>query len=152
VVWPSLVSTGSDSEYKFSETNHCLCTPRVRDESTNEALVVHHIAHGALQIGHCQDDPTQLDQILQLWKDTKISHKVSTTDSLLRSRWLKLCWNIPFNGLAVALGGVSTDVIVTDPDLRFLADEIMQDVISLANTHLQRCSISDRLMITIYNV
>lgn len=70
----------------------------------------------------------------------RILCQVTATPSLLRSRWLKLCWNIPFNGMAVSLGGVTTDVIVTDPDLRLIADDVMKDVIDLANAHLRSIS------------
>ena len=42
--------------------------------------------------------------------------------------------------MAVSLGGVTTDVIVTDPDLRLIADDVMKDVIDLANAHLRSIS------------
>ena len=42
-------------------------------------------------------------------------------------------WNIPFSGLSVALGGVTTDVIKDTPPLCTLADNIMRDTIRLAN-------------------
>ena len=31
--------------------------------------------------------------------------------------WKKLCWNIPFNGLAIAGGSITTDLILADPAL-----------------------------------
>ena len=52
--------------------------------------------------------------------------KLSPVPCLRIARWEKLCWNIPFNGLAVGMGGVTTDKIVKDPDLRALALELMQ--------------------------
>ena len=89
-----------------------------------------------VSIGHVLDDPNELRTVIDLWKDTKISKKITSSDSLLYARWTKLCWNIPYNGLAVSMGGLSTDVICNDPDLRVIADNIMTDVINLANSHI----------------
>src|SRR5438477_8290307 len=36
-------------------------------------------------------------------------------DDLMQERWCKLVWNIPFNGLTIAAGGVTTDDILRDP-------------------------------------
>ena len=43
--------------------------------------------------------------------------------------------NLPFNGIAVAMGGISTDLI-TNPELREFADKVLTDVIKLANADL----------------
>lgn len=49
-------------------------------------------------------------------------------DRLAEARWQKLVWNVPYNGLGIAGGGVSTDVILRTPELarevRPLMDEI----------------------------
>ncbi len=42
--------------------------------------------------------------------------------------WKKLCWNIPFNGLAIAGGSITTDLILTDPTLNDLAYRLMKEV------------------------
>ena len=42
--------------------------------------------------------------------------------------WKKLCWNIPFNGLAIAAGGITTDRILADPTLRQRARTLMLEV------------------------
>jgi ketopantoate reductase len=31
--------------------------------------------------------------------------EVELAECLLQARWKKLCWNMPFNGLGVVLGG-----------------------------------------------
>lgn len=49
-------------------------------------------------------------------------------DSLGSVLWRKLCWNIPFNGLAIAAGGVSTDGILADAALRDRAVRLMREV------------------------
>ena len=53
--------------------------------------------------------------------------RCAAEDSLAQARWRKLVWNIPFNGLAVAAGGITTDQILSSPALkartRLLMDE-----------------------------
>jgi 2-dehydropantoate 2-reductase len=106
-------------------------------------VLVNHIAFGALHIGHSDDDTDELEVASALWAATKIADKVIVAQSLRHAQWSKLCWNIPFSGLCVALGGVTTDIIANDPDLRFLADKIMIDTISLANEdmRLRHCEV-----------
>ncbi|MEY2751968.1 MAG: hypothetical protein RLZZ550_1939 [Verrucomicrobiota bacterium] len=53
-------------------------------------------------------------------------------DSLEGVLWKKLCWNIPFNGLAIAAGGLTTDRIVGDPALRARARRLMDEVSAAA--------------------
>ena len=53
-------------------------------------------------------------------------------DSLEAVLWKKLCWNIPFNGLAIAAGGLTTDLIVADPALKARARRLMEEVRSAA--------------------
>lgn len=51
-----------------------------------------------------------------------------TEDSLDAVLWKKLCWNIPFNGLSIAAGGLTTDRILSDRSLRARALELMLEV------------------------
>jgi ketopantoate reductase len=46
-------------------------------------------------------------------------------------------WNLPFNGVSVAMGGITVDKIVEDPGLRQLADLVMDETISVANADLK---------------
>ena len=54
--------------------------------------------------------------------------KMRVVDRLAEARWQKLIWNIPFNGLAIARGGLTTDRLLGDPaiaaEVRPLMDEI----------------------------
>jgi 2-dehydropantoate 2-reductase len=45
-------------------------------------------------------------------------------------------WNLPFNGISVAMGGITVDKIVNDPGLRRLADLVMDETIAAANADL----------------
>jgi 2-dehydropantoate 2-reductase len=47
--------------------------------------------------------------------------------------WKKLCWNIPFNGLSIAGGSITTDLILADPSLNERAYLLMKEVQSAAN-------------------
>ena len=53
-------------------------------------------------------------------------------DDLAEARWQKLVWNVPFNGLAVAAGGVTTDVIMADAALRAEAHALMDEIVAAA--------------------
>jgi len=62
----------------------------------------------------------------------KAGVKCDAQDNLEAMRWRKLVWNVPFNGLAIAAGGVTTDVIMADEGLRTLARRIMEEVVEAA--------------------
>ncbi len=49
-------------------------------------------------------------------------------ESLESVLWRKLCWNIPFNGLSIAGGGLTTDRILAEPGLRERARRLMLEV------------------------
>jgi 2-dehydropantoate 2-reductase len=96
--------------------------------------VVHHLEYGRLTIGHLTGDAAMLAELEALLESGGI--EVSASADLLRARWEKLCWNIPFNGLSVAAGGVSTRVIMDDSALRETADRAMREVVTAANADL----------------
>jgi 2-dehydropantoate 2-reductase len=60
--------------------------------------------------------------------------------------WKKLCWNIPFNGLSIAGGSITTDLILADPALNERAFLLMKEVQAAAvarghgfeDTHIKR--------------
>lgn len=58
--------------------------------------------------------------------------KCEAQDNLEELRWKKLVWNVPFNGLAIAAGGVTTDVLLADEGLRTLARRLMEEVLEAA--------------------
>ena len=51
---------------------------------------------------------------------------------LERAQWEKLVWNIPFNGLSVAEGGVTTDVLLESPRTESEIRALMAEVIAAA--------------------
>jgi 2-dehydropantoate 2-reductase len=58
--------------------------------------------------------------------------KCQAQDNLEELRWKKLVWNVPFNGLAIAAGGVTTDVLMADEGLRTLARRLMEEIVEAA--------------------
>jgi 2-dehydropantoate 2-reductase len=53
-------------------------------------------------------------------------------DDLAGARWRKLVWNIPFNGLTIAAGGVPTDRIMASPELEREARVLIDEVVGAA--------------------
>jgi 2-dehydropantoate 2-reductase len=96
---------------------------------------IHHLAYGTVTVGHFQDSPAELETALSLWSGSKV--RVLPAPSLLRARWEKLCWNIPFSGLCVAAGGITTDRIMQDPGLHAAALNLMEEVIAAGNADLE---------------
>jgi len=101
-------------------------------------LILQCFADISLEIGHVLDDELLLCEASQLFANTAISSIVQVTSNLLRSRWAKLCWNITFTGISVAMGGLTCDVIVGDASLRTLAARVIADVVRVANADLRR--------------
>jgi len=65
-------------------------------------------------------------QCVELFLDAGIDcQSEQSLDSVL---WKKLCWNIPFNGLAIAAGGITTDKIMANDLLRDRAIKLMKEV------------------------
>jgi 2-dehydropantoate 2-reductase len=54
--------------------------------------------------------------------------KCSVVDNLLEARWRKLVWNVPFNGLSIAAGGITTDCILAEPALVLDVWALMREV------------------------
>jgi len=107
--------------------------------SYREKHVVKHVKFGPILGGHMDDDQEELEQLKALFYGSKV--KVMASNNLMMARWEKLCWNVPFNGLAVAMGGISVDKIVEDADMRALAHSIMNEVITAANLDAEACNV-----------
>jgi 2-dehydropantoate 2-reductase len=72
----------------------------------------------------------------QLWAQTTV--EAIYEPCLLRGRWTKMVGNIPTSGITLAMGGITVDNIVSDPDLRRLANKVMDETIAVANADLER--------------
>jgi len=56
----------------------------------------------------------------------------NVVDSLAEARWQKLVWNIPFNGLSIAAGGITTEKICGNPELAAQVRALMREVAAAA--------------------
>jgi 2-dehydropantoate 2-reductase len=99
-----------------------------------EPGVVHHYGYGRVVIGHQRDDAARARQIAGLF--TAAGFDATVAPSLLRARWEKLAWNIPFSTLAVSAGAVTTGQIMEDDGLRDLARALMVETIAGGNAEL----------------
>lgn len=97
-----------------------------------EPGVVERFDPGRLTIGEFGGHPRPRTHDVA-WEFKRCGVVCGVTADLLRERWRKLVWNIPFNGLAVVHGGIDTAKILADDTLRRLALELMDETIAIAN-------------------
>lgn len=92
---------------------------------------VHHLSAGRIIIGeYLARNTAHLEQVAAEFSSAGIDCTV--TDDLKKTRWEKLVWNIPFNGLC-ALLQQSVDQLLTVSGCRALVRDLMIEVISAAN-------------------
>jgi len=99
-----------------------------------EPGVIHHLEYGRVSIGHALDDAFENARLEALLAAANIETVVAP--NLLYARWEKLCWNVPFNGLSVAGGGVGTRTILADLELASTAERAMREVVLSGNADL----------------
>ncbi len=72
--------------------------------------------------------------------------KTEVQNSLQETLWKKLCWNIPFNGLAIAGGNIDCAELVSSPELVELSWLLMKEIqtaaralgIEISDSHLEK--------------
>ncbi|HEY9155930.1 MAG TPA: 2-dehydropantoate 2-reductase, partial [Opitutaceae bacterium] len=72
----------------------------------------------------------RVQELVNRFKSAGVNCQAS--DDLAALRWRKLVWNIPFNGLSIAAGGVTVDRILADPALLTETRTLMAEVIAAA--------------------
>ncbi len=90
--------------------------------------LVSHTAGGRVSIGEWRPGlPGRAAEVARRFKAAGIP--ASAVDNLEQAQWEKLVWNVPFNGLSVAEGGVTTDVLLasagTENEIRALMAEVI---------------------------
>ena len=73
-------------------------------------------------------DTPRAHSLAQLFENAGLS--CSVAPSVGSARWYKLVWNIPFNGLAIAEGGIDTAQILTNPTLHTKTLALMKEVMA----------------------
>lgn len=90
--------------------------------------VIEHQDYGLMTLGSLNTDHKDLkDEIGRLMNTASIP--ITLVDDLHEARWRKLLWNIPYNGLTVALN-CNTKEIMDNPDSRHLIRVLMEEVIA----------------------
>jgi 2-dehydropantoate 2-reductase len=100
-----------------------------------EPGVVEHLGYGTLTLAHYRADegPAGVTVAMnQIADDLRAGGvEVVLDDDLVRARWQKLMWNLPFNPLSVLLDA-STHELVGDPDAAALVRALMAEVVEIA--------------------
>jgi 2-dehydropantoate 2-reductase len=98
---------------------------------------VDHSYAGLLAVGQHYEHSNEKEDpaiLQQLWSSSRVT--IQQEPWLLRGRWKKMLWNLPFNGISVAMGGITVDQIVQTPSLRALAWHILKEAMQVANADL----------------
>lgn len=96
--------------------------------------VIESLLPGYVQFGQLTGGLSdRANQIADAFADAGI--KTRKADSLNEALWRKLCWNVPFNGLSIAAGGITTDLILSDPELKQRAWDLMIEVQAAARAY-----------------
>lgn len=82
---------------------------------------------GSLSLGSFRsaEDP-RCSALATLFEEAGIPCEV--VKNLQEARWRKLIWNVPFNGLSIAAGGLTTDLLLADATLAGEVRELMEEV------------------------
>lgn len=90
-----------------------------------------HSAGGPVSIGAWLPDGTAAaGEVVRRFAAAGI--RASLAPCLEAAQWQKLIWNIPFNGLAIAEGGVTTDVLLASPATTAEIRELMRETVTAA--------------------
>lgn len=96
--------------------------------------VVENYLPGRVEIGTLNPDWQPLAEAATVALDAA-GVTCSASPSLDRALWRKLCWNVPFNGLSIAAGGVTADKILVDHELKGRARLLMDEVRAAAKCY-----------------
>ncbi|HJV64792.1 MAG TPA: putative 2-dehydropantoate 2-reductase [Geomonas sp.] len=93
---------------------------------------VHHLGAGRIILGEYRRvDSSRLERLVEAF--TRAGVPCQATTDLVRARWEKLVWNIPFNGLC-ALLQQPVDRLLAQEACRKLVRDLMVEVITAANS------------------
>ena len=93
--------------------------------------VIEHQGGGTLSIGLFPSGTSEKIELLhKLFSDVNVDCDIRT--DIVRKRWEKLLWNVPFNSLSVLAGGIDTRRIMADESLVYLAEKTMHEVVATA--------------------
>ena len=95
---------------------------------------IEHLGQGQISVGEYEGAALKRTlQIRDLFRASDI--ECEAKDDLERERWIKLVWNIPFNGLSIAEGGVDVGELLSDSARLAKVKTLMQETIAGAAAH-----------------
>lgn len=104
---------------------------------------VSHTAGGRISVGEfVNDERGRAAEITRRFSAAGIP--TDAAGSLAEAQWKKLVWNIPFNGLAIAEGGVTTEDLLQAPGIEDEIRALMAEVIAAARA--QGLALEDSLI------
>ena len=90
---------------------------------------INHQCYGSINLGNYSASKSNFEALLQDFLDAGFQ---AAEVPYLEARWKKAVWNMPFNGMTVALN-TSTDRLLKNPATRQLIYDQMMEVIGAAN-------------------
>ena len=94
---------------------------------------VRHTAGGRISVGEfVADGRGRAEEIARRFSAAGIP--TDAAPSLAEAQWRKLVWNIPFNGLAIAEGGVTTADLLERPEMEQEIRALMAEVVATARS------------------
>ena len=104
---------------------------------------VNHSGGGKTSIGEfLQDQRGRAVEIVRRLVQAGI--RAELDEPLQEAQWKKLVWNVPFNGLAIAEGGMTTDRLLASAELETEIRALMAEIITAARA--RGLSLSDELI------
>jgi 2-dehydropantoate 2-reductase len=95
-------------------------------------VVENHYLGSVVLGGDEEEAPMVAPSIAQVLESARIRCRVGQDPHQLL--WEKLLWNVPFNGLAIAAGEISTDLILSSEALSGLARGLMEEIVQGAES------------------
>ena len=92
---------------------------------------VSHTGGGKTSIGTLlADERGRSTEVVRRFLEAGI--RAELDEPLEEAQWKKLVWNVPFNGLSIAEGGVTTDLLVGSPEIEVEIRALMSEIITAA--------------------
>jgi 2-dehydropantoate 2-reductase len=93
--------------------------------------VIEHYGHGTLSLGEFRRAPMERTRTIGgLFSAAGVETQV--VENLITERWRKLVWNIPFNGLSIATGGRTCDLLLADAGMKAQVRALMIETMAAA--------------------
>ena len=90
---------------------------------------IRHLGQGLITLGEFEGGVTaRLQDLLGCFEAADI--KCGAVQDLMHAQWVKLVWNVPFNGLCLAEGGITTEDLLSCPEGEQQVRSLMREVVA----------------------